>query len=424
MFETIIKGGRVIDPATGHDGVADIATNRGKIVAIDKNLSPKQTKKVVDAKGHLVLPGLIDTHGHIFEHVSGEFGLNPDAVGVYSGVTAVCDQGGPSPLTVGGFKKFIAEPAKTDVRCFLSSYLAGGLYGHKYVDLYGPVGIDVGAIEQSYAENPDLICGLKIHAEPGGYSRWGMRSLKKAKKASKATGLPLYVHLGTLWPEKNGKPIDVTKLVEEIVPILDEGDILAHPFTRHDGGFVSRGKVHPVLLEAVKRGTKLDVGRGSHFSYENAMAVIDAGILPDTLGADLHGYNARAESVYNVNGQFRPDEEPDEVDDTVPFSPTFSLVHCMAEMMAIGIPLDHVVAMVTSNAAAMMGKSDVMGSLQVGRTADISVLKMKSGRYTFADGASNKFKGTRRFTPVVTMRKGKLYEPVSDLLPAWIRQAA
>ena len=96
----------------------------------------------------------------------------------------------------------------------------------------------------------------------------------------------------------------------------------------------------------------------------------------------------------------------------------------MAEMIALGIPLNHVVAMVTSNAAAMMGKSDSMGSLQVGRVADISILKMSSGRYTFADGAGNKFKGTKRFTPLVTMRKGKLYEPVSDLLPEWIRQAA
>jgi len=208
------------------------------------------------------------------------------------------------------------------------------------------------------------------------------------------------------------------------VPVLSEGDILAHPFTRHDGGFVSKGKVHPVLLEAVNRGMKLDVGRGSHFSYENAVAVMEAGIIPDTLGADLHGYNARAESAYNVNGQFRPDEEPDVVDDTVPFSPTFNLVHCMAEMMAIGIPLEHVVAMVTSNAAAMMGKSDTMGSLQTGRTADISVLKMTSGPYTSPDGDGRKFKGTRRFTPVVTMRKGKLYQPVSDLLPEWIRQAA
>jgi dihydroorotase len=424
MFDTVIKGGRVIDPATGHDGVVDIAVRRGKIVAVEENLSAKQGKKVVDAKGHLVLPGLIDTHGHIFEHVSGEFGLNPDAVGVFSGVTAVCDQGGPSPLTVGGFKKFIAEPARTDVRCFLSSYLAGGLYGHRYVDLYGPVGIDVGAIEQSYAENPDLICGLKIHAEPGGYSRWGMKSLKKARLASKATGLPLYVHLGTLWPEKNGKPIDVQKLVAETVTLLSEGDILAHPFTRHDGGFVSKGKIHPVLIEALERGVKLDVGRGSHFSYENARAVIEAGIIPDTLGADLHGYNARAESAYNVNGQFRPEEEPDVVDDTVPFSPTFSLIHCMSEMLAIGLPLNHVVAMVTSNAAAMMRKSDTMGSLQPGRVADVSILKMTSGRYNFADGAGNKFTGTKRLKPLVTMRKGKLYEPVSDLLPAWIRQAA
>lgn len=424
MFDIVIKGGRVIDPATGRDGKFDVAVSKGKIVAIEPSFSPKQGKKVIDASGTLVLPGLIDTHGHIFEHVSGEFGLNPDDVGVYSGVTAVCDQGGPSPLTFGGFKKFIVEPAKTDVYCFLSSYLAGGLYGHKYVDLYGPNGIDVGAIAQTYEENPDIICGLKCHAEPGGYSRWGMRSLKKAKQASKATGLPVYVHLGTLWPEKNGKPVDVEKLVTDVVPLLDEGDILAHPFTRHDGGFVSKGKIHPVLIEALKRGVKLDVGRGSHFSYENARTVVEAGIIPDTLGADLHGYNARAESAYNRNGQFRPEEESDDFDETVPFSPTFSLVHSMAEMMAIGIPLNDVVAMVTSNAAAMLRKSDRLGSLQVGRTADISVLKMTSGSYTFADGAGVKFKGTRRFKPVMAMRKGKVYEPVSDLLPEWIRQAA
>lgn len=422
MFDTVITGGRVIDPATGRDEKADIAVTRGRIVAIEKKLAAKQGKKAIDASGHLVLPGLIDTHAHIFEHVSGDFGLNPDQTGVYSGVTALCDQGGPSPLTFGGFRKFIAEPAKTDVTCFLSSYLAGGLYGHKYVDLYGPVGIDVGAIEQTYAENSDLICGLKCHAEPGGFSRWGMKSLKKAKQASRATGLPVYVHLGTLWPEKNGKPVDVQKLVAEVVPLLDEGDILAHPFTKHDGGFVLNGKVHPVLAEALKRGVRLDVGRGAHFSYDNARAVIDAGIIPDTLGADLHGYNARAASVYNVNGMFRPEDEA--VDGTVPFAPTFSLIHCMSEMLALGLPLDHVVAMVTSNAAAMMGKSATMGSLQVGRTADISVLKMTSGRYSFVDTVGVKFTGTKRLKPLLAMRKGKVYQPTSDLLPAWIRQAA
>ena len=423
MFDTVITGGRVIDPATGRDGKADIAISRGRIVAIEPTLSARQGRKAIDAKGALVLPGLIDTHGHIFEHVSGEFGLNADAVGVHSGVTAVCDQGGPSPLTFGGFRKFIAEPAKTDVYCFLSAYLAGGLYGHKYVDLYGPVGIDVDAIVQTYEENPDIICGLKCHAEPGGYSRWGMKSLKKAKLASRATGLPVYVHLGTLWPEKNGKPVDVSKLVAEIVPLLDAGDILAHPFTRHDGGFVSKGKVHPVLAEALQRGVRLDVGRGAHFSYDNARAVLDAGIVPDTLGADLHGYNARAASAYNVAGMFRPEDEP-APDAATPFSPSFSLVHCMSEMLALGLPLDHVVAMTTSNAAAMMGKSDTLGSLQVGRTADITVLKMASGNYSFVDAGGVGFKGTKRLRPLLAIRKGKVYEPVSDLLPSWIRQAA
>lgn len=423
MFDIVITGGRVMDPATKHDGKADIAITDGKIVAIEPSLSPLQGKQAIDASGNLVLPGLIDTHGHIFEHVSGDFGLNPDEVGVQSGVTAVCDQGGSSPLTFGGFRKFIAEPAKTDVYAFLSSYLAGGLYGHRYVNLYGPTGIDIGAIVQCYEANSDIVCGLKCHAEPGGYSRWGMRSLKKAKKASRATGLPVYVHLGTLWPEKNGKPVDVAQLVKEVVPLLDPGDILAHPFTRHDGGFVNGGKVHPVLIEALKRGVKLDIGRGSHFSYEKARAVVDAGIIPDTLGADLHGYNARAAAASNKGGQFRPEDEP-APDDDKPFSPSFSLVHCMGEMLALGIPLMHVIAMVTSNAAAMLRKSDRLGSLQVGRTADISILRMETGDFTFADAGGVAFKGKQRLTPVMALRMGEVFRPVSGILPAWMRQAA
>jgi hypothetical protein len=39
---------------------------------------------------------MIDTHSHIYQHVTGKFGLNADLVGVYSGVTTVVDQDGPS----------------------------------------------------------------------------------------------------------------------------------------------------------------------------------------------------------------------------------------------------------------------------------------------------------------------------------------
>jgi len=424
MFDLLVKGGRVIDPAAKRDGKFDVAIVNGRIAAIEKAIPERGAKKVVDAAGELVLPGLIDTHAHVYEHVSGEFGLNPDAVGVKAGVTAVCDQGGPSPLTFGGFRKFIAEQADTDVYCFLSSYLAGGLYGHRYVDLYGPTGINVDAIASIVEPNRDIICGLKCHAEPGGFSRWGVKSLKKAKQASRKVGLPMYVHLGTLWSVKDGVSVDPAKLVKEFIPLFDKGDILAHPFTRHDGGFVSpEGKIHPLLIEALGRGVKLDVGRGAHFSYPNAKAVIEAGIVPDTLGADLHGYNTKAAYAYNSTGRFDDNEDPGAAKGA-DLSPTFSLLHCMAEMLALGLTLEHVVAMVTCNAAAMMGKQDKLGTLAVGRGADISIVKMTTGRYTFTDAGGVTFPATKRLRPTLTIRKGKLFEPESDLLPAWQRPQA
>jgi len=59
-------------------------------------------------------------------------------VGVRSGATTVVDQGGPSCMTISGFQKFIVEPAQTRVLCFISAYVAGGLEGHLYPDLYVP----------------------------------------------------------------------------------------------------------------------------------------------------------------------------------------------------------------------------------------------------------------------------------------------
>ena len=49
--------------------------------------------------------------------------------------------------------------------------------------------------------------------------------------------------------------------------------------------------MHPVIRAALDRGLKVDVGHGSHFSYRLAKKAIAAGIIPTTLGADIHGYN-------------------------------------------------------------------------------------------------------------------------------------
>src|SRR6201996_2648559 len=224
-FDTVVRGGRVVDPANGLDAVRDIGIKKGRIAAVAPSLDAGKGK-IVDAKGLVVTPGLIDTHAHVYEHVSGDFGLNPDLVGVRTGVTTVVDQGGPSALTFDGFRKFIVEKAKTRVLAFISAYLAGGLLGHRYVDLYGPTGINVKAIVKAARDNPDLVRGIKCHAEPGGYSRWGMKSMKLAKEASRELQLPVYIHLGTLWPEAEGKTVNPAKIIDKVVPLLDPGDIL------------------------------------------------------------------------------------------------------------------------------------------------------------------------------------------------------
>ncbi len=428
VFDTVVKDGRVIDPKNGTDAIHDIGIRKGRIAAIAPKLDPGRAK-IIDASGLIVTPGLIDTHAHVYEHVSGDFGLNPDLVGIRTGVTTVVDQGGPSALTFDGFRKFIVEKAKTRVLAFISAYLAGGLLGHRYVDLYGPSGINVKAIVSAARDNPDLVRGIKAHAEPGGYSRWGMASMKLAKEASRELTLPVYIHLGTLWPEAEGKPpVNAAKIIDEVVPLLDPGDILAHPFTRFPSGFVAEdGSIHPLINEVLAKGIQLDVGRGAHFSFKNAERVVGAGILPFTLGADLHGYNVRLKDGGRAyRGMFTGEGVNSIIADdrASPFERPYSLHHAMTELVALGVPLIEVVRMATENAAIVLGLENEMGALSVGMPADISALRLIDGDWTLVDSESVTKKATQLIHPEFALRAGKLHRADSPLLPSVAAMAA
>ena len=426
-FDVVVKGGRVIDPANGVDAVCDIGIKKGRIAAVAPQLDAG-VGKVIDAAGLLVTPGLIDTHAHVYQYVAGDFGLNPDLVGVRSGVTTVVDQGGPSALTFDGFRKFIVETAKSRVYAFISAYLAGGLLGHRYVDLYGPAGINVRAIVKAARDNPDLVRGIKAHAEPGGYSRWGMASMKLAKEASRELDLPVYIHLGTLWPEANRAAVDAAKIIDEVVPLLDPGDILAHPFTRFPSGFVAPdGSIHPLVREALAKGVRIDVGRGAHFSFAAAERIIGAGILPFTIGADLHGYNVRMADVGRAyRGMFSGEGVdaivPDE-DRATPFARPYSLQHAMTELLALGVPLTEVVRMATHNAAIMIGLDAEIGSLAVGMPADLSLMRLIDGDWTLIDSLRVTLKARQILHPEMAIRSGKVHRADSPLLPAFAMAA-
>jgi dihydroorotase len=414
-YDLLLRGGRVIDPARSIDGRLDVAVRGDRIAAVAAGLSASTASTVVDVTDRLVLPGLVDTHAHVYRYVTGRFGLDADMVGVQSGVTALVDQGGPSCMTLPGFRKFIAEPAATRVYAFLSAYLVGGLEGHYYPALYGPDGIDVGATVRAARDNRDLVRGIKAHAEIGGVARWGLEVLRLAARIGREAELPLYVHFGQLWPlpEGRGPTPDADLVLPQVMEVVRPGDILAHPFTRHPGGFVDRaGHVHPMVQEAVARGLRIDVGHGSHFSFTTARRVLDAGIVPDTLGADMHGYNTR---VPRPRGT--PDQHPDPEMHQFAGAARFSLTHAMTELMACGLTLEQVVPMVTSNAARMLGGNGHLGTLAPGAVADVSVLTDERGRWVLRDNEGTRVTAERRVAPDFCLRAGRRVDADAPILP-------
>ena len=415
--DTLIKGGHVLDPGSGRDGVFDIAVSGGRIVAIEPAIPAEAARSVIDAAGRLVTAGLIDTHAHVYQYVTGRFGLAPDLVGVQSGVTTIVDQGGPSCMTIPGFRHYIVEKAKTRVLCFISAYLVGGLEGHLYPELYGPQQVNVEHTVRAARENADIVRGVKAHAELGTASRWGLEVIKLGKLIAREAALPLYIHLGQLWPVKDGAQIDADELIREIVPLMDAGDILAHPFTRHPGGFVSAEthEVHPIVWEALERGVTADVGHGSHFSFEMAQRVIDAGIKPYTLGADMHGYNVRVPEGTDEGSRSQN-----------PFFGVapFNLTHAMTELLTLGMPLSEVIATVTWNPARMLRMEDRIGMLAPGREADISVLEILKGGFELKDNSGNRRTAPELIVPVMCLRAGERFDAVSPLIPVPARVAA
>lgn len=419
QYDLLLRGGRVIDPAQGIDGAFDVAVKDGKIAAVTANIVSSSARQVADVSGKLVLPGLIDTHGHVFQYVTGRFGLDADLVGVHSGVTTLFDQGGPSCMTLPAFREYVVNAKKSRVVAFLSAYLVGGIEGHYYPSLYKPDCVDVDATVRSAKDNADIVRGFKAHAELGGFARWGIEVMRLAAEIGRQANLPLYLHFGQLWPlpESGANGVDPDTILTQVVDLLKPGDVLAHPFTRHPGGFVNRaGKVHPIVKEAMARGLKVDVGHGSHFSFKMARIALDAGILPDTLGADMHGYNTKVP---------KPRGTPDKhSDDAHMFAgeTRFSLASTMTAMLACGLTIEQIVPMVTSNCAKLAGMEDTIGTLRPGVEADVSVLHDDRGRWVLQDNEKTQVVTDRMLTPAFCLRAGKRFDADASILP--VAQAA
>jgi len=101
MKPVVIRGGRVIDPSQGHDAVADLLMADGRIAGLGQGLGVPDGAEIVDARGKVVAPGLIDLHVHLRE--PGREDVETVATGARAaaagGFTAVCPMPNTDPVT-------------------------------------------------------------------------------------------------------------------------------------------------------------------------------------------------------------------------------------------------------------------------------------------------------------------------------------
>lgn len=366
-IDTLIRGGRVIDPASGVDGMLDVAVTDGKIAEVAAGIDPSGAKKVIDATDRIVTPGLIDLHTHIYWGVT-YWGIEADPVAADSGVTTWLDVGSAGSYTFPGFRRYVVEPSKARIFALLN-LSAIGLVAPSW-ELSNPDYLNVDLAASIVDENRDLILGIKARIDGRTTRGVGMLAVERARELADKVGLPLMVHIGS------GPPT-----IQEVATLLRPGDILTHCFSGGDMRIMDdNGKILPEIAELQRQGLVLDIGHGTgSFSYEVTEAMLDQGVLPDVISSDIH--------------------------QTARQGPMFDLPTTLSKFLNLGMSLPDVIARATTNAARAMRRPD-MGTLAVGAPADVAVFRLDDGDYSFFDTDMARREGGKLLSATATLVDG------------------
>jgi dihydroorotase len=368
-YDLLLKGGHVIDAKNKINKVMDVAIADGKIARVDANIAATSARRVVDARGLYVVPGLIDIHAHLYNRPGIPFpkrnqSVQPDSVSFRSGVTTMVDAGTSGWRDFPDFRQRTIERSQTRVLAFLNIVAEGMGMGHEH----DPEQFDADAAAAMAKKNADVIVGFKT----AHYEGPGWHSVDNLVKAGNLANLPVMVDFGRVTAERNLRAL----LLDKLRP----GDIFTHCYSGLRGEFVD-GKVSPTMLAARKRGIIMDVGHGGgSFFWNISVPMFQQKFYPDSISTDMHfgSMNAGMKDILNV----------------------------ASKILNLGVPFDEVVAMLTWNPAREI-KRPQLGSLDVGAEADVAVLRVEQGKFGFLDSAGATYTGTQKIECEMTLRKGR-----------------
>lgn len=361
-YDLIIRGGRVLDPSVRLDAIRDVAISGGRIAALEAEIAA-DAADTIDARGKLVVPGLIDIHTHTARSAQG-----PGLV-LQDGVTGWIDAGSQGADRIAETVA-VARSSPQPGRVLINIGRAGILPEGDTMDLNRA---DVAAARDAIAKNREFIVGVKVRLSRDVAGANDYAVLRRAQDVATAFGLPVMIHMG-----QTQSPLP------RLFDLLKRGDIVTHMFAPPPNSIVDdSGHILPVVLAARRRGVWFDIGNGQtgHMRWDTVGAIMKAGFWPDTVSTDW-STNSRQSGVVD-------------------------LPNCMSKLLGYGMTIGEAVRCATVNAAPIFPVFNDRGTLNVGAPADVALLELREGNFEFLDNYKNTITGRQRLFPSATVLAGR-----------------
>ena len=361
-YDLLIKGGHVIDAANDIDAQMDLAIAGRVVAAVEPEILESHARRVVDASGMYVIPGLIDIHAHTTGFSGAMF---PEEMCFPYGVTTMVDCGGSGWRTFDQFNNDVIKKSK--VRVFALLNIVGqGMEGDVEQDIND---MDAEATAAKIRQRSDIIVGVKV----AHYQGRGWESIDRGVEAARLSDSFCLV-------DQNAKP---TRPFDEMLKRLRPGDGVTHCFGYGKPMIGNDGKVKPHYIEARARGVKFDVGHGNNsFSFSMAVPALEQGFPPDTISTDMHRTSMHTSRA--------------------------SMTEVMSKFLAMGMPMAEVIARSTWEPAKWINHTE-LGTLTPGALADIAVLEFQDRPAGLSDSGPTDYgimKAEGRLITQLTIKDG------------------
>jgi dihydroorotase len=339
-----------------------VAISQERIAAIGASITGAATNSV-DAKGKLVVPGLLDIHTHA--------GRSSESPGILlkDGVTGWIDAGTQGADHIRDVVA-VARSSSQQGRALINIGRAGLLSDGDTMDL---TRADVGAARDAIMKNREFVVGVKARLSRDVAGQNDYEVLRRAQEVAKSFNLPVMIHMGqTISP------------LPKLLSLLKRGDIVTHMFAPPPNSIVDdNGHILPEVLAARARGVWFDVGNGvtGHMRWDTVETIMKQGFMPDTISTD-----------WNTNS---------------PTTGVVDLPNCMSKLLNYGMSVNQAVACATINASRTFSVFRNRGTLKVGAPADVALLELREGKFEYVDNFNNRITGSQRFFPAGTVLAGK-----------------